>query len=567
MMRSVWNVLFGTCRNVLCLRLILGLACSAQKLPGRDLNLVQALYNQLTPQDLTAMPDGTEITGFLMKDTPRRYYFVVEEENTPVTVRITPCEAPLQWILTLQELDDMSSGDGSGEREPFNLQKDPKATLHGQSGELFRYQGNDVESYSIADSPAGIYRLELVSIEKDSIFNAYATTTPESDQPYPKLPSDSRLGLTFVGRTSVSLVWKPSPAISQFKQPTAYCVVINKEHNFKSLCAVEAKLNEAELFKKVQWSELDRGRSKPLGHDHVVSRPMVGRQLTKPSAGHLAGIQKTCTGGKNIFTVSRLKPGTQYYFDVFILNLLTNVSSAYIGTFVKTREEVKQKVQELEGGKVTEIFLKRGGSKYLQFKPVSSHRSVMVSLQSCYRTAHVQVRQNRKIVATQIVEGVKHLQLMGKPKARYLLRLKAGKGGKALLRVHVTTHPNKQPFPTLPRDARLKVFDRLRACSSLTVAWLATQQMNKYCVYRKPVLGQERPGELQNHCLDPMTRSKSEKVSCQYFRSSDPRKAVMTERVEGLEPGQSYQLDVYVIGRGRHSVKYQSKVVRTRKTC
>ncbi|XP_072369106.1 protein NDNF-like [Scyliorhinus torazame] len=560
-------MLLPACRNVLSLQLILSLAGSAQKLPGRDLTVVQTLYNQLTPQDLTAMPDGTEITGFLLKDTPKRYYFIVEEDNTPVTVRVTPCDTPLQWTLTIQELEYQSSGDGSGELEPFNLQKDPKATVQGQSAELFYYQGNDVECYGIADSPAGIYRLELVSIEKDTIFNAYATTTPESDQPYPKLPSDSRLGLTFVGRTSVSLLWKPSPAVSQFHQPTEYCVVVNKKHNYKSLCAVEAKLNDAGLFKRVQWSGLDWGLSgsPPLGG--AANRPIVGRQSTKPSAGHQAGIQKTCTGSKNAFTVSRLKPATQYYFDVFISNVLSNVSSAYLGTFAKTKDEVKQKVQELKAGRVTEILIKRGGSKSLRFKPVSSHHSVMVSLQSCYHTAHVQIRQNREVVASQSVEGVQHFHLIGKPKARYLLRLKAGKGSKALLKVHVTTHPSKQPFPALPRDARLKVFDRLRACSSLTVAWLATQALNKYCVYRKRVAGKEKPKELQNHCLDPTARSKSEKVSCQYFRGSNLRKAVMTEHIEGLEPGETYQLDVYVIGQGRNSVKYQSKIVRTRKAC
>ncbi|XP_067899209.1 protein NDNF-like [Heterodontus francisci] len=564
--KSLWNMMSTTCRNLLYV-LLVSLACPAQKLPGRDLDLVQALYNQLTPQDLTAIPNGAEITGFLKKDTPKRYYFIVEEDSSPVAVRVTPCDTPLQWTLTLQELQDQSSGDGSGELEPLNLQKDPKETTCGQNAELFHYQGNDVESYDIVDSPAGIYRLELISIEKDTIFNIYATTTPESDQPYPKLPSDSRLDVTFVGHTSVSLVWKPSPAISQFHQPAQYCVVINKKHNYKSLCAIEAKLKESDLFKKVRQSELDWRMSKSPRLDDMVNHPPIGSRSTKLSVGHLADIQKTCTGTKNMFTVSRLKPNTQYYFDVFVLNLLTNVSSAYIGTFVKTKAKLKQKVMELKGGRVTEIFIKRGGSKTLRFKPVSSHRLVTVSLQSCYQLVHVQIRQNRKLVTSQNVEGVEHFQFIGKPKARYLLRLVASKGRRALLKVHITTHPNKQPFPALPSDTRLKVFDRLRTCSSLTVAWLATQEMNKYCIYRKLVAGKEKPKELQNYCLDPTTRSKSEKVSCQYFRGSTPQKAVKTERIESLEPGKTYQLDVYVIGPGENSVKYQSKIVRTRKTC
>lgn len=45
---------------------------------------------------------------------PRRYYFVVEEDNTPLSVTVTPCDAPLEWKLTLQELPEEASGEGSG---------------------------------------------------------------------------------------------------------------------------------------------------------------------------------------------------------------------------------------------------------------------------------------------------------------------------------------------------------------------------------------------------------------------------------------------------------------------
>lgn len=44
----------------------------------------------------------------------RRYYFVVEEDNTPLSVTVTPCDAPLEWRLTLQELPEEASGEGSG---------------------------------------------------------------------------------------------------------------------------------------------------------------------------------------------------------------------------------------------------------------------------------------------------------------------------------------------------------------------------------------------------------------------------------------------------------------------
>lgn len=41
---------------------------------------------------------------------------MVEEDNTPLSVTVTPCDAPLEWRLSLQELPEDASGEGSGER-------------------------------------------------------------------------------------------------------------------------------------------------------------------------------------------------------------------------------------------------------------------------------------------------------------------------------------------------------------------------------------------------------------------------------------------------------------------
>ena len=53
--------------------------------------------------------------------TPR-YFFMVEEDNTPVSVTVTPCDAPLEWKLSLQELPEEASSDGSGKwQDPPSL--------------------------------------------------------------------------------------------------------------------------------------------------------------------------------------------------------------------------------------------------------------------------------------------------------------------------------------------------------------------------------------------------------------------------------------------------------------
>ncbi|XP_057696202.1 protein NDNF [Corythoichthys intestinalis] len=542
----------------------------AQKLPTRDEGLFQMqIRDKSIFHDSSVIPDGAEISGYLFRDTPKRYYFVVEEDNTPLSVTVTPCDAPLEWTLTLQELPEEASGEASGEPEPLDQQKQQVTVDEGT--ELFAYKGNDVESYVSTSTPSGLYQLELLSTEKDSNFKVYASTTPESDQPYPELPYDPRVDVTALGRTTVTLAWKPTPTSFLMGQPVQYCVVINKEHNFKSMCAAEAKMGSDDAF----MSAPKPGRDfSPFDFSHFgFDRGLTSNKISRayPAKPKTSDIHKLCIGNKNIYTVSDLKPDTQYYFDVFAVNSATNTSTAYVGTFARTKEEARQKTLELKDGKVSDVFVKRKGSKFLRFAPVSSHQRVTLFVHACLDAVQVQVRRDGKLLLSQTAEGVRQFQLRGKPKAKYLIRLRGSRKGASTLKVLASTRAGgKQPFPSLPEDTRIKAFDKLRTCSSVTVAWLGTQERNKYCVYRKEVsddYGEEQRRREQNRCAGPETRRKSEKVLCKYFHSPNLQKAVTTETVTGLEPGKSYLLDVYVVAHSGHSVKYQSKLVKTRKYC
>ncbi|XP_030643137.1 protein NDNF, partial [Chanos chanos] len=568
--------------------LMLILEAVSQKLPTRDEGLFQMqIRDKALFHDSSIVPDGAEISGYLFRDTPKRYYFVVEEDNTPLSVTVTPCDAPLEWKLTLQELPEEASGEGSGEPEPLEQQKQREQQVTANEGtELLSYKGNDVESFVSTSSPSGLYQLELLSTEKDSNFKVYATTTPESDQPYPELPYDPRVDVTSLGRTTVTLAWKPTPTGSVMGQPVQYCVVINKEHNFKSLCAAEAKMGTDDAFMFAPKpgrdfspfdfahfgfvpSENDFSKARSLAANRALNSKLSRSFSPKPKT---SDIQKLCIGNKNIFTVSDLKPDTQYYFDVFAVNVATNTSTAYVGTFARTKEEARQKTVELKDGKVADVFIKRKGSKFLRFAPVSSHQRVALYVHACLDAVQVQVRRgDGKLLLSQNVEGVRHFQLRGKPKAKYLIRLRGSRRGASTLKVLASTRPGgKQPFPALPEDTRIKAFDKLRTCSSVTVAWLGTQERNKYCVYKREVsegYGEEQRRREQNQCTGPETRRKSEKVLCKYFHSANLQKAVTTETITGLEAGKTYLLDVYVVGHSGHSVKYQSKLVKTRKYC
>ncbi|XP_045395306.1 protein NDNF-like [Lemur catta] len=98
--------------------LLLPIGCGTQKLPTRDEELFQMqIRDKAFFHDSSVIPDGAEISSYLFRDTLKRYFFVVEEDNTPLSVTVTPCDVPLEWKLSLQELPEETSGEGSGATE------------------------------------------------------------------------------------------------------------------------------------------------------------------------------------------------------------------------------------------------------------------------------------------------------------------------------------------------------------------------------------------------------------------------------------------------------------------
>lgn len=558
--------------------LLLPLSPRAQKLPTRDEERFQRqARDRALFHDSEVLLDGAEIRGYLFRDTPKRYFFVVEEDDTPLSVTVTPCDTPLEWRLSLQELPEEASGKGSGsEQEPEPLEQQRPRATPGAGAMLHSYCGNDVEVFAVAGAPAGLYQLELLSTERDAHFRVYATTTPASDRPYPELPRDPRVDVTALGRTMATLAWKPSPTASRLRQPVAYCVVVGREHNFKSLCAVEALLSPNDAFMAAPQPGQDFSPFDFAQFGFPPVSPGDGERGPRVQPPHRLAVRpqpdlrKVCVGNKTAFTVSGLRPGTQYYFDVFVANTRSNASTAYVGTFARTREEPAPATVELKDGRATEVFVKRRGTALLRFAPVASHQKVAFLVHSCLDAVRVQVRRDGKLVLSQRVEGVRQFLLRGLPKATYLLRLTGSRKGASMLRVLASTRPDKHAFPPLPEDTRVKVFDRLRTCSSATVAWLGTQERSKFCLYKRElgdVDGHGQGKRAWNQCLGPDSRDRSEKVLCKYFHSRNPQRAVTTETVRGLQPGRAYLLDVYLMVHGGHSVRYQSKVVKTRRVC
>ncbi|XP_051897306.1 protein NDNF-like [Pristis pectinata] len=515
----------------------------------------EAMYNY-SP----LLPDGTEITIFLFRDLPQSHYFQVRDKS-PFSIRVNPCDAALEWKVTVHDWP----AHGTYSSEKLNKLEWNQVTKR----DLFSYKGNIAQTYVRASSHSTFHRLELLSTERNTQIRVYLTTKPENEPPYPELPFDPRVNVASVGQTAVTLAWKPSPSVLQDEENIQYCLLVNQKHNYQSLCAAE---NQAELGDGL-WPDLPVVSIYSGGQEIYLTRTediqLPTHLLSNPiSREPKMDVMQLCVGNRNIYSISELQPNTQYYFDVFAVNVLTNTSSAYTGTFAKTLQWPDPNILSLKEGIMIQVYVRKDGLKFYSFRPKTWHRRVQFTFHSCGKI-YVRIERNGKVMVSESTENLKHFQLNGKSKARYIIGIKSMGPSEVLVKILVSTRPNKPLFPRLPDSLKLKSFDRLRTCNSVTVAWLGTSEQNRYCLYKREIGGQqlERERNKQNWCFGPETRRVSEKVGCRHFHHLNPQRAVAVEKVMGLKAGTTYLFDIYVIGHKGHSVKYQGKVIKTRKAC
>uniref|UniRef100_G1P5K7 Protein NDNF n=1 Tax=Myotis lucifugus TaxID=59463 RepID=G1P5K7_MYOLU len=532
--------------------LLLPLGPRAQKLPTRDEELFQMqVRDKAFFHDSSVLPDGAEISSYLFRDTPKRYFFVVEEDNTPLSVTVTPCDTPLEWRLSLQELPEEASGQGSGEQ---------RAGLRGAAGD--KAQGNMGRAQVSSGQGSGEQR-GLRGAAGDKAQGSSGQVSGEQQEMggcSGRSPGAGR------GRLARGWPWMRLKTRGLVHEFVHHCGPL-------SWLAGSAKTGSP-TSPEGSWIAREHrpDRGTPLVHDHgqggtwEVGQP--GRNRGR-APGHVQSLllspNRLDPSSKLTYLWKPLPPGVGWLFkscSVFPSSLPATGIAMTVGNAAGLEPEGLQAATQL--GPDSRLF------SVFQVRPVSSHQKVAFFVHSCLDAVRVQVRRDGKLVLSQSVEGVRQFLLRGRPKAKYLLRLKGSRKGASLLKVLASTRPGKHAFPSLPEDTRIKAFDRLRTCSSATVAWLGTQERSKFCLYKKEVgdpYSEDQRKREQNQCLGPDTRAKSEKVLCKYFHSRNPQRAVTTETVRGLQPGKAYLLDVYLVGHGGHSVKYQSKVVKTRRVC
>ncbi|XP_061546484.1 protein NDNF isoform X1 [Phycodurus eques] len=537
--------------------------------------------NEVTLRPNAWLSEGKITTMTLPKGRTRRLYFTLRKAPA-MSVTVSPCDSPIEWSLSARTLKDkpLKSQQWSSKKSmPEMWWRGP-----GNEEKIHTFSGSAVDNYSSPAYPrASIYILRLHSKQQSSRATVYLHQGPGPSGAFPLIPADPRVHTLGVGMTSVTLSWAPSASLASPAQDKYdYCVLVNSERNFHSLCAAQKNARE----------ERDKSREKTEKKRRVTAWPILKEwwweqwevDLEKQTPTSNGDLQCVCEGTESVCTVSELLPDTQYYFDVFVRDRLNGTSMAYEGTAAWTHGEAGPSITTLREGELRWVTFYDGGprsEKFFSFRPHGSQQNGLLTAQNCGGGSKVQITVSSKgrVLTTEAV-GKDMVQIWLHGSQVYLIHLE--REGTAMSKSSTTALPgvlktsvkmqtssayHRKGVPSLPSTLQVKSFNRLRGCDSVTLAWMGTEERSLYCVYRRKLRSRHGEDALDASCLGPESRSDTERVLCKYFQELNPRRAVTTAVIGSLEAGTTYVFDVYLMRRWGIPVKYASKIVKTRKEC
>ncbi|XP_039995953.1 protein NDNF [Xiphias gladius] len=573
-----------------CLSAALALLCGSS---WPQVHSALAPENEVPLRHTTWLLEGKITSITLPKGRTRRLYFVLKKKALAMSVTVSPCDLPIEWTLAARTLKD----------KPLkSLQWSTKKSIPevwwrgpGTEEKIHSFTGNAVDTYRGPSYPqASIYILRLRSKQQSTRAAVYLHEGPGPSGTFPLLPADPRVHTLGVGMTSVTLSWAPSASIASLphKQKSYdYCVLVNSQQNYPSLCAARESMRKEKDQKQEKKERRRRVTVWPILKEWWWQQWDTYPEPQSPTSSltdEHADLQCVCQGTESVCTISELLPDTQYYFDVFVMDRLNGTSRAYKGTFARTHEEARPAITTLREGELRWVTFHDRGSdseQFFSFRPRGWQQSGLLTLQSCGagEKVKVAVSSEGQVLTSQAVGGdLVHIWLQGSPS--YLIHLQregtatshitAGKdlalpgGLTASVKMQTSSAYHRRGVPSLPPTLQIKSFNRLRGCNSVTLAWMGTEERSLYCVYSRKLGNREaEAGGVTAPCLGPESRSDTERVLCKYFQELNPRRAVTTAVIGGLEPGMAYVFDVYLMRRWGIPIKYASKMVKTRKEC
>lgn len=423
--------------------------------------------------------------------------------------------------------------------------------------------------------PQGTLHFYAYTDQQDAVVRVFATTQASKMEEYfPKLPPRRRsIVLTNVSATEAHVEWEHSPSVHFFeRRHIEYCLALSKSRMVVNFCEFSQ-----DDYSSVQDYDTKSNRIDGYHGGIEEEKRKYTEDLTSFNEGDTDLPLLRCVKYKTNYHFAGLSPNTEYKLSLFAHNKNTGGSTSYKGLTFRTLEKNIAKRQKfaLIDSELVGAYLNPSRTAFQTYEFLVSRfqREVLITVQPCTGYVRVNLFKDKKLLKRSVIGELRRFVIARVTPGFLRVKIANDDNTAKVFKIWASTHPWRDPYPRLPEDTSIKVFELSRGCRQVTLAWLASKGFLSYCLYKKMEEDDYFKRlilEDSTECRDPPSKSLIECRVHSESSSSSNDMVILNSTVHSLMPGTTYRFDLFVQPANkpvRQTLVYRTVWVKTKRKC
>ena len=462
-------------------------------------------------------------------------FFEVRQQGLPITIYVDPmCFASLQWKVSFLEIGNLGNVWKRVEINTKQKRKGPKSFLrvrnsHGNSMSvaLATYDTKDSQHFVLHSAPSGFYKIEMHSFMKEmQVVKVSVLAGSIMDVQVPFLPPDNQISFAHINESFFNLYWKPAQlneGAVRMDARVQYCVSVNTKRKIDHLCEI-----------------YDMKERNP--HDVLILN---------------------CFHGRHHFEMRKhLNLSEMSFIDVFAVNPFSKRSRSYNGLTLPIVRSAR--VSRLKHGSNLNLKIDTSQRYHMLYFENKIRGALRLTYVACEGPVTIYLSKDGIVLQQIDVKRLKTQIIRDAQIGKYFISITTKFDHDVNMRVFLSSNKRRGPFPKLPRGKAVKEWPMLRTCNSVTIAWIAGNGKQQYCLF----IGKDNrqhQSKPSNICSKPSYDAGITRVTCLIKRIRKRQRAVFSRTIKELLPCTNYVLYIQVKRRrSTETLLYRPLKVKTR---